>query len=385
MNKIVGIDETAGHFESAEISDADPHLPQIPLRDAERALLGSHRARRIVKTIVALVIGGGVAFAALSSAGGLADSLHFLRKVDGRWIVVAGACELSVYIVLSLHLRFLAGPHANARRLAPFRLSLILFGLGSVLPAAPAEGLVMAGAMLQRRRLAKRRAMIVLGLSHWFSTAALYAVAAVDALLVLSLTRLPLPDRGALLGVAIASLVALGALTYFGSRRSVAEWAALVFDRFHLGRPRPSAAESRARGAAWRAAVAHVVNGPGGVAFLMTTAAVAWLADAACLHFSLLAVGVRVQSDVLLFAYVAGIVLSMVPFVPAGIGVVETVVPAVLGLAGVPIVAALAAVVLYRMLSTLLPAVLGALSLIGLRLERQPPIPEPRQAGVGTG
>jgi len=83
-------------------------------------------------------------------------------------------------------------------------------------------------------------------------------------------------------------------------------------------------------------------------------------------------VGVHVQAAVLLLAYVAGIVLSMVPLVPAGVGVVETVVPAVLSLAGVPLVAALAAVVLYRMLSTLLPAVLGGLALIGLRLEKPP-------------
>ena len=108
----------------------------------------------------------------------------------------------------------------------------------------------------------------------------------------------------------------------------------------------------------------------------MATAALAWLADAACLHFSLLAVGVHVRLDVLLLAYVAGIVLSMVPLVPAGIGVVETVVPAVLSLAGVPLVAALAAVVLYRMLSTLLPAVLGALSLLGLRLQKPLEVPE---------
>jgi uncharacterized protein (TIRG00374 family) len=91
------------------------------------------------------------------------------------------------------------------------------------------------------------------------------------------------------------------------------------------------------------------------------------------------------RTDVLLFAYTAGIAVSMVPFLPAGVGVVETVVPAVLGLAGVPIVAALAAVVLYRMLSTLLPAVLGGLSLIGLRLEKPPAIPDLPEALVATG
>jgi hypothetical protein len=359
-----------------EISDADPHLPEIPLREVEQALFLGTNARRFVKALIGLAIAGGAAFVAVTAAGHLAGSLHFLDTVDARWIAAAGACELAVYVILSLHLRFLAGPHANARRLAPFRLSLILFGLGRVLPAAPAEGMMMAGAVLNRRRLAKRRAAIVLGLSQWFNTAALYAVGAVDVLVVLGLTRLPLPDRGALLAGAIVSLVLLGGLAFLCTRQSVAEWAALAFDRCRIGRPRPTPEESRARGAAWRAAAGHVVSGPGGVAFLMATAALAWLADAACLHFSLLAVGVHVRLDVLLLAYVAGIVLSMVPLVPAGIGVVETVVPAVLSLAGVPLVAALAAVVLYRMLSTLLPAVLGALSLLGLRLQKPLEVPE---------
>jgi uncharacterized protein (TIRG00374 family) len=373
LNKMVDIDETAGQFEAGEeASDADPLFPQIPPSGAGRLFRRGRGARRTVKAVFIVVIGGGAVFVALTAAGGLARSFHLLRRVDAQWIVAAAAAEFGAYVLRSLHLRFLAGPQANARRLAPFRLALVVFGLGSVLPAAPAEGLVMAGAMLQRRRLARRRALIVLGLSQWFSTAALYTVAALDALLVLGLTRLPLPDRGALLGVAIGSLVGLLALGYFGSRRSAAELIAVVFDRIRLRRPRPSLEESRARGAAWRAAIAHVVSGPGGLTFLMTTAALAWLADAACLHFSLLAVGVHVQSDVLLFAYVAGIVLSMVPLVPAGVGVVETVVPAVLSLAGVPLVAALAAVVLYRMLSTLLPAVLGGLALIGLRLEKPP-------------
>jgi uncharacterized protein (TIRG00374 family) len=95
----------------------------------------------------------------------------------------------------------------------------------------------------------------------------------------------------------------------------------------------------------------------------------AWVADAACLHFALLAFGVRVSPAVLLFAYTAGTLTSMVPLLPAGLGVVETVTPAVLGLAGVPLVTALAAIVVYRAIGTLLPALAGGLALISMRVD----------------
>jgi hypothetical protein len=63
-------------------------------------------------------------------------------------------------------------------------------------------------------------------------------------------------------------------------------------------------------------------------------------------------------------------VSSLVPFLPAGVGSVEAVVPAVLHHGGVPIVSGLAAVFVYRALGTILPAAFGSVSLVRLRLDR---------------
>src|SRR5262245_50040308 len=58
----------------------------------------------------------------------------------------------------------------------------------------------------------------------------------------------------------------------------------------------------------------------------------------------------------------------MVPLLPAGVGIVETLTPLILHAYGVPFAAALAAVLSYRLLASVLPAVAGALALVGLRV-----------------
>ncbi len=356
-----------GAVGAEEAAEADDPLPEIPIA----ATPPSRRrgpARRIVLVALAVAVAGGVAWFVVSSAPTFTRAVGLMQRMDRRWAAVAVAAEVASYIALSLHLRYLGGREHNARRLAPFRLSLIVFGLGNVLPAAPAEGILMAGAALRRRRLAKRRAVLVLTLSQWFSTAALYAVAAIDVLVVSALARVALPGRPAVVLFATGTLGTLFAIGWLSSRRSVAEWAALASDRLRFWRPTPATEDSRERGAAWHDALLHVVAGPRGVLYLSSTAALAWLADATCLHFALVAFGVHISPDVLLLAYTAGMVGSMVPMLPAGAGVVETVTPAVLALAGVPVFTALAAIVVYRVIATLLPAAAGLVALAAMRV-----------------
>jgi len=352
--------------------EADDPLPEIPTA-APPPRRPRGPARRMVLAALGLAVAGGVVWTVVSSAPTFTHAVRLMRRMDPRWAGAAVAAEVASYVALSRHLRYLGGREHNAQRLAPFRLALIVFGLGNVLPAAPAEGIVMAGAALRRRRLAKRRAMLVLTLSQWFSTAALYAVAALDALLVSALARVALPGRPAVALFAAGTLGTLFAIGWLSSRRAAAEWAAVASDRARFWRPRPTVQKSRERGAAWHDALLHVVAGPKGVLYLSCTAALAWLADAACLHFALVAFGVHVSPDVLLLAYTAGMVGSMVPMLPAGAGIVETLTPAVLALAGVPVLTALAAIVVYRVIATLLPAAGGLVAVAAMRIGEPPP------------
>jgi uncharacterized protein (TIRG00374 family) len=356
-----------GAASTDEVVEADDPLPEIP--NAAPTPSGQRGpARRVVLVALALAVAGGVGWFVVSSASTFTHAVRLMRRMDPRWAAVAVGAEAASYIALGLHLRYLGGREHNARRLAPFRLALIVFGLGNVLPAAPAEGIVMAGSALRRRRLAKRRAVLVLTLSQWFTTAALYAVAAMDALLVSVLARVALPGRPTVALLATGTLGTLVAIGWLSSRRAAAEWAAVASDRLRFWRPRPPTTQSRERGAAWHEALLHVVSGPKGVVYLSCTAVLAWLADALCLHFALAAFGAHISLDVLLLAYTAGMVGSMVPMLPAGAGIVETVTPAVLALGGVPVVTALAAIVVYRVIATLLPAAAGLVALAAMRV-----------------
>ena len=120
----------------------------------------------------------------------------------------------------------------------------------------------------------------------------------------------------------------------------------------------------------------HVLANPTRAGLLVLSALVAWGFDGMCLFLALRAVGVRVDFDVLLLAYTVGMAASFIPLLPAGLGVVETVTPAVLHLYGVPLEAALAGLVVYRILGTLLPALVGAGSLATLRIQSPPGAPD---------
>jgi uncharacterized protein (TIRG00374 family) len=234
----------------------------------------------------------------------------------------------------------------------------------------------MAGTVLRRRRLARRRALVVLGVAHGFSDAALYLVAGVNALIVVLVVDARWANKPLLALAGVGTLTALGCVCWLCTRRSFAERAAVIAGRLRHPRQPPPAEERQRRGAAWHDAVMHVVSGPGQWARLLGCAAAAWVADAGCLHFSLFALGAMVSLPVLLLAYTAGAIASQIPLVPAGFGVVETTVPSVLHLAGVPWPTALASILLYRLLATALPAVAGGLAMLSFAPKGGGPAPD---------
>ena len=91
-------------------------------------------------------------------------------------------------------------------------------------------------------------------------------------------------------------------------------------------------------------------------------AALNWLLDYLTLVAALYAVGARPRLSVVLLAYAASAVLTMIPITPGGLGFVEAGLTAMLTLAGVPAADALLATLAYRLYSFWLPIPAGGLA-----------------------
>ena len=196
-------------------------------------------------------------------------------------------------------------------------------------------------------------------------------LAAINIFAAASLADLPSGTVVPLLGAAVVTLVAVGIVDLLAGRRQIAEWIAVVIGALCWWRPRPSVASRRAAGAAWHAEASSVLGSRANRAVLVTISAAAWIADVCCCYCALAAFGISVPFDVVLLAYTIGVLATLVPFVPAGFGLVETAMPLVLQSFGVPLGTAVAAVLVYRCVSTLLPAAIGLACIPGLRVPRR--------------
>jgi len=317
-----------------------------------------------------LLIGAGAIYAVVSSAGGFADSLGALTSARRGWLAGGGLAEAASYAALGLLLRRLVGGQVNRR--TGIRLGLVVVGLGNILPAAPAEGLIMAGAELHRRGVDSRRARIALGLLQWISIRTLFGVAALDALVVAAAAQVRYPQqapgRYVLAAAAVVVLAALAATAWLASRRQTMEFVARAAGWARFWQPPSPVSERRAQGAAWHAEISEVLGSKRRQAAFGGLGVLSCLADATCFRCALVAVGIQLKPGLFLLAYAIAMICTLVPFIPAGLGVVETIVPALLHHAGVPLHTALAGILAYRALGTLLPAVLGTTSLIRLRM-----------------
>jgi uncharacterized membrane protein YbhN (UPF0104 family) len=320
--------------------------------------------------MVGLLISGGAIYAVVSSAGGFANSLGALTAARPPWLAAGALAEAASYATLGMLLRRLVAGRVSLR--TAIRLGLVVVGLGNILPAAPAEGLVMASAELHRRGVDSHRSRIALGLMQWITVRTLFGVAALDAVVVALVAQLRYPQqapgRYVLAAAAVVVLAVLAATAWLASRRQTMEFLAQVAGRLRFWQPASPVTERRAQGAAWHTEILEVVGSKGNQAAFGGLALLSCLTDAVCFRCALVAVGIQLKPGMFLFAYAVMMICTLVPLVPAGLGVVETIVPALLHHAGVPLPTALAGVLAYRALGTLLPALCGTGALIRLRM-----------------
>ncbi|HEY2214782.1 MAG TPA: flippase-like domain-containing protein, partial [Acidimicrobiales bacterium] len=101
-------------------------------------------------------------------------------------------------------------------------------------------------------------------------------------------------------------------------------------------------------------------------------AAANWLLDATSLFVFLFAFGVHVDPIDVLVAYGLANILAVIPITPGGLGVVEVTVVSILTGFGVPVAAASAGVLAWRLVNFWLPIPFGGAAYLSLRLHRPP-------------
>ncbi len=330
------------------------------------------RHRRIVLTLIGLAVGAVAIVVIAQLAGGVSEAVEALRDVDPAWVVAGLGCEAVSYLFIAGHLRRLTGSTPRFGFGAAVQLALVVYGLGIITPASPAEGLALGAAELRRRGMPRRRVFLALGLSEWFSTGTLYAIAAVDLIIAGSLADLHRDERSPAIAAAATVLVLLVLVTVLASRRTTVQLATRFWHWVLFWRDSPPPAVQQQQAFELYDEGRDVLGSRWNRIVLVVLVAGAWLADGLCLNCALIAAGVHVSFDVLFLAYSVGIIAAEVPLVPGGFGITEVAMPTVLHHYGVPFAPALAGALVYRALGTLVPAGAGALAAISLRSVRHP-------------
>jgi Mg2+-importing ATPase len=319
--------------------------------------------------LAALVVAGLLVYAVVVASGGMRDAAHQLRHASRVWLVPALALEIASYAIAGWLLRLLRGNHDSLSWVTAARVALVMWGLGSLLPASPAEGIALSVSELGRRGVGRQHALTMLLLAGWFQFWALVLTAAV-ASAVVDAVGTPDPDDATRLLVIAAVLTILTVTAVSLARRPII--GKLVADAiWWLPRHRKMTRdEFRAAGVVEHARVVGLLGRPVhrfGIAMASTGW---WIADAGGLWIALHAAHAHVDFGLVVLAYVAGTVASWVPLLPGGLGAVEIAVPAVLHHFGVPLTVALTGTLLWRGLSLFVPALGGALAYASLRAEQ---------------
>jgi uncharacterized protein (TIRG00374 family) len=319
--------------------------------------------------LAALLVAGLLVYAVVVASGGMRDALHELRHASRYWLLPALAVEMASYAIVGWLLILLRGDNDNIGWTTTARVGLVMWGLGSLLPVAPAEGIALSVSELGRRGVARPHALSMLLLAGWFQFWALAITAAGGAILV-DLVAHPEPDDAASLLVFAAVLTVITVTVVTLVRRPVVAKLAADAMRWLPRHRKKTRAELRAAGLDEHARLLELLGRPVRRVAIGFAATGWWLADAGGLWLALRAAHADVDFSLVILAYVAGVVASWVPLLPGGLGAVEIAVPTVLHHFGVPLDAALAGTLLWRGLSLFLPALGGALSYASLRAQR---------------
>jgi len=339
------------------IRKGNPLIPAPSAPADTSASRGDAYARQLRASILGLLVIIIVVVALISALPGLDDISGPLSHASTTWLLAAIGLEYlsCVGYVLTILLAFPRG-----RTIPTARLAWAELAANAVLPAGGLGGLGLGAWVLTRKgvpsaRIAERSTVV------FMLTSAASVVALVSVGLGLGLGLLPGPRAAVLtfLPAAIGLAVLCAALAGARTAERIAN---------RSKRPRvASTVMSLARGvdatnAELRRGNWKLIGPLGYFAF-----------DVATLAATFAAIGVHPPIAALAMAHLVGQLAASIP-IPGGIGVVDGGLVAALVLYGVDFAPATAAVLLYRAIALVLPAILGTIAFLILRRSLDQPL-----------
>lgn len=312
------------------------------------------------KVILGVLLLAGLVAALAPSVGEVAQVGPMWARLRPVWLLAAVGCQGLVYVCLAGILRAGLGPTGHRLPL-PFLVSVsfVFLFANRALPGPAVAGLATLVFLLGRRRVPAAAAQAGAAAFYVADYISFFAFALLALGLLLRTTRLA-ALHPALLGTALAVII-LVALMAFGLLRSpVTLRRAAVRSAGWIGRRRP---DPRAFGEEAGASVdAFFARWQEITARRRTLAAACgWGlamhgAEALTLVCCARAFGVRLPFGLAAAGYVTGNLAAIVSFLPGGVGFYEGAMVTTWHTAGrVPLGAALAVTLLYRLLSVWLP------------------------------
>jgi uncharacterized membrane protein YbhN (UPF0104 family) len=319
-----------------------------------------------------LVLGlAGLLLAARAVAGSRAElfaGIRSLRQVSWIWLGTAVVAEGGAFTALAFaQRRMLRAGGVNVGVGALAWLAVASQAMGSVVPAGYLVSDVVVLRVLSRRGVSQLLALWMLAVAGLLYIVTLLLIGLVGAQLAPPGKNLPDLRTGAAiaLGVVITVFVAVMAVARFRKHPwTVHELAARM----------PGGRLKRLIGGD---VLANVSLGRRGWGVAFGWMLLWWAGDMACLAVAFIAVGGALPWRALLIAYAAGQLATLLPITPGGLGVTEGSMAVTLGAYGGGMAAAVAAVLLYRLITywAVLPA--GGLCYLSLRRRHSLVIPAP--------
>ena len=308
---------------------------------------------RVIALVIAL-IGFYVVWPSLVA---LFASLGDLGHLNPLWYALMIAFEAASYAAIWALIALCVGTHRY------FLIGVSQVAGNAVSKIVPGGNPV--GAALQYRLL------VTGGLDPTRIGTGLTAVSLINLATLFAMPVFPLPaillgivvvdqglSRAIWLGVAaFVLLVGGGAVLLLANRPITVVGRAIQWVLNAMPRHKPRVSELAERLTAERDIIRRTLGKQWGQAILRSTANVFF--DYLALLAAVFATGARPHASLVLLAYVAGIVLGMLPITPGGLGFVEAGLTAVLVLAGMTAAQATLATLAYRLVSYWLPVASG--------------------------